>query len=35
MTEKQTKEFKSISKIRSCDKGFKDLFVTCVALVKA
>ena len=33
MTEKQTKEFKSIRKIRSGDKGFKDISVTCVALV--
>lgn len=35
MTEKQTKEFKSIRKIRSGDKGFKDLSVTCVALANA
>ena len=35
MAEKQTKEFKSIRKIRSGDKGFKDLSVTCVALANA
>ncbi|MBQ9639592.1 MAG: ATP-binding protein [Bacteroidales bacterium] len=35
MTEKQTKEFKSIRKIRSGDKGFMDLPVTCVALANA
>lgn len=35
MIEKQTKEFKSIRKIRSGDKGFKDLAVTCVALANA
>ena len=35
MTEKQTKEYKSIRKIRSGDKGFKDLSVTCVALANA
>ena len=35
MTEKQTKEFKSIRKIRSGDKGFKDLAVTCVAFANA
>lgn len=35
MTEKQTKEFKSIRKIRSGDKGFKDLSVTCVAFANA
>lgn len=35
MTEKQTREFKSIRKIRSGDKGFKDLAVTCVALANA
>ncbi len=35
MTEKQTKEYKSIRKIRSGDKGFKDLAVTCVAFANA
>lgn len=35
MTEKRTKEFKSIRKIHSGDKGFKDLSVTCVALANA
>ena len=35
MTEKQTKEFKSIRKIRTGDKGFKDLAITCVAFANA
>lgn len=34
-TEKQTKEFKSIRKIRTGDKGFKELAITCVAFANA
>jgi len=34
-TEKQTKEFKSVRKIRTGDKGFKELAVTCVAFANA
>ena len=34
-SEKQTTEYKSIQKIRTGDKGFKDLSVTCVALANA
>lgn len=33
--EKQTTEYKSLLKIRTGDKGFKDLSVTCVALANA
>ena len=33
--EKQTTEYKSLLKIRTGDKGFKDLSVTCVALSNA
>lgn len=33
--ETQTKEYKSLQKIRTGDKGFKDLAVTCVALANA
>ena len=35
MSEKQTTEFKSIRKIRTGDKGFKELAVTCVAFANA
>jgi len=35
MSESQNIEYKSIQKIRSGDKGFKDLSVTCVALANA
>lgn len=34
-SEKQTTEYKSLLKIRTGDKGFKDLSVTCVALANA
>lgn len=34
-SEKQTTEYKSIQKIRTGDKGFKDLAITCVALANA
>ena len=33
--EKQTTEYKGLLKIRTGDKGFKDLSVTCVALANA
>ena len=33
--ETQSIEYKSIQKIRTGDKGFKDLAVTCVALANA
>ena len=33
--EKQTIEYKSIQKIRTGDKGFRDLAVTCVSLANA
>lgn len=35
ISETQTTEFKSIRKIRTGDKGFKELAVTCVALANA
>lgn len=35
MTETQTIEYKSLKKIHSGDRGFKDLSVTCVALANA
>jgi ATP-dependent DNA helicase RecG len=34
-SEKQTTEYKSLQKIRTGDKGFRDLAVTCVALANA
>lgn len=34
-TEKQNTEYKSLQKIRTGDKGFKELSVTCVALANA
>lgn len=34
-SESQTKEYKSLQKIRTGDKGFKDLSTTCVALANA
>lgn len=34
-SEKQTTEYKSLQKIRTGDKGFKDLAITCVALANA
>ncbi|MDD4515734.1 ATP-binding protein [Massilibacteroides sp.] len=34
-SEKQTTEYKSIQKIKTGDKGFKDLAVTCVAFANA
>ena len=34
-TENQNIEYKSIQKIRTGDKGFRDLSVTCVALANA
>ena len=34
-TERQTVEYKTLQKIRTGDKGFKDLAVTCVALANA
>lgn len=33
--ENLTREYKSLLKIRTGDKGFKDLAVTCVALANA
>ena len=33
--ENLTKEYKSLLKIRTGDRGFKDLAVTCVALANA
>jgi ATP-dependent DNA helicase RecG len=33
--ERQTKEYKSLQKIRTGDKGFRDLSVTCVAFANA
>ncbi|GHT53408.1 ATP-dependent DNA helicase [Bacteroidia bacterium] len=35
MSERQTEEYKSVLKIRSGDKGFKDLSTTCVSLANA
>jgi ATP-dependent DNA helicase RecG len=34
-TEKQKVEFKDLQKIRTGDKGFRDLAVTCVAFANA
>jgi ATP-dependent DNA helicase RecG len=34
-SEKQNTEYKSLQKIRTGDKGFRDLAVTCVALANA